>query len=447
MLHRYSLQFPASAATLYEALRGLLGRRVAILLVLVCRVLSARAAQPQGTPPPALRPPTPAHFSWLDPSTWPLLPVPNISVDPNSGETLGIIPTWLQHGKHGDITRIIAPDIVHNTYLGWGADARILDYPSADTQWYLVGGFEQRVNSSFDGLYETGLLRQSPWSFSAEALYDRNGTDRFFGLGNHSQLGAQTVFTDQQLSLDVRVGWNITHAWQLAYTFVTRKVKIIGGHLPGLPSITTVFPHVLGLGTTHEVLHRISLTYDTRDNITIPTRGVDVIAYGGVASRNLAPDDTMFTEAGIDGRFYWSPNPRLTIAVHADLRYMPTLDQAPFWALSSLGGDPSILGGSQTLRGFGQSRFIGRDSFSANIELRQTVLALDALGTRIDVQVTPFYDMGRVFSHSSDFPAAQLHNVFGVGLRGVAAPFVVGYVDVGYGGEGAAVFTGINYPF
>jgi hypothetical protein len=24
---------------------------------------------------------------------------------------------------------------------------------------------------------------------------------------------------------------------------------------------------------------------------------------------------------------------------------------------------------------------------------------------------------------------------------------VVGYVDVGYGSEGAAVFTGLNYPF
>jgi hypothetical protein len=32
-------------------------------------------------------------------------------------------------------------------------------------------------------------------------------------------------------------------------------------------------------------------------------------------------------------------------------------------------------------------------------------------------------------------------------VRGVASPFIVGYVDVGFGSEGPAVFTGINYPF
>jgi len=31
--------------------------------------------------------------------------------------------------------------------------------------------------------------------------------------------------------------------------------------------------------------------------------------------------------------------------------------------------------------------------------------------------------------------------------RAVANPFVVGYVDVGYGHERLAVFSGINYPF
>ena len=34
-----------------------------------------------------------------------------------------------------------------------------------------------------------------------------------------------------------------------------------------------------------------------------------------------------------------------------------------------------------------------------------------------------------------------------LGFRGVAQPFVVGYVDIGYGSEGIAAFTGLNYPF
>jgi hypothetical protein len=46
-----------------------------------------------------------------------------------------------------------------------------------------------------------------------------------------------------------------------------------------------------------------------------------------------------------------------------------------------------------------------------------------------------------------DNPIDRLHPVGGVGVRGIAEPFVVGYVDVGMGGEGPAVFSGINYPF
>jgi hypothetical protein len=44
-------------------------------------------------------------------------------------------------------------------------------------------------------------------------------------------------------------------------------------------------------------------------------------------------------------------------------------------------------------------------------------------------------------------PLSQLHTVGGVGFRGIARPFVVGYVDLGYGREGVAVFTGISHPF
>jgi hypothetical protein len=44
-------------------------------------------------------------------------------------------------------------------------------------------------------------------------------------------------------------------------------------------------------------------------------------------------------------------------------------------------------------------------------------------------------------------PLSGLHPVGGVGFRGIATPFVVGYVDIGYGNEGVAFFSGVNYPF
>ncbi len=407
---------------------------------------TAYCAQPSATRTPK-EPTAPVQFRWLVPTTWPVVPVPNISVNPTNGATIGIIPTWLQHSRHGEIVRILAPDVIHNANFGWGGHFRLLDYLSADTQWSVVAGAMQRVESNFDALYETGLMRQSRWSLTVEARYDRNGTARFFGIGNDSPHVDQSVFIDQQLWAQSTVGWNITHAWQLAYTLLIKKVRVIGGHLPGIASITSRFPHVWGLGTSHEVLHRVALIYDTRDDIRMPRHGVDIALYGGIASRNGSLTSSLYTEAGFDARSYWSPDASLTVATHVDLRYMPSMNGAPFWALSSIGGEHSMLGGRQTLRGFGDSRFYGRDSFSANIEIRHKLLTLDTLGTRIVLQIAPFYDTGRVFERASTLPIDKLHNVVGVGFRGIAAPFVVGYVDVGIGSEGVAVFTGIDYPF
>jgi hypothetical protein len=418
------------------------------------------AAGAQATPPPTPAPqvtgPIPApkpkkvpkqKVNWLNPTTWPVLPVPLTAVDPNSGTTLGIIPTMLVTNSSSEITDIIAPDIVHNPYFGFGGDGRILAFPSENTQWYIVGGAEQRVQSNLDLDYQTGLLRESPFSLTLEGLYDRSGTERFYGFGNNSVKINQTVYIDQQIGAYSTLGWNITHAWQLAYTFTVKKVKVLGTTLPGVPPITSRFEGTLGIGTTHELLNRIAIVYDTRNDIIIPTSGMEVLAYGGVASRNVAVDDSLFTEAGSDGRFYWSPYQSLVVATHLDLRYEPSAPHAPFWALSSLGGDVSVIGGSQTLRGYGTSRFYDRDSFSGNLELRQTVLSMDAFSTHVDIQVTPFFDTGRVFHNPDTFPVKHLHNVMGVGFRGIAPPSVVGYVDIGKGHEGIAVFTGIGYPF
>lgn len=411
-----------------------------------------RAAALSPSPPPHA-PPAPrvphAHkhpIDWFNPTTWPVLPVPLISVDPLSGLTLGVLPTILHTNSANQITRIIAPDINHNPYFGWGVDGRIFDYPSQNTQWSISGGLSQRVESWFDAQLQTGLLRESRWSWNVETEYNRSGTPRFYGYGNNSLRINQTVYTDQEMMARGTLGWNVNHTWQLAYTFMARKVTITASRLPGVPSITRRFAGILGLGVTHELLQRVSLIYDTRNNIVIPTSGAYIILYGGMASRNMDFDTSLFTEAGADARFYWSPNPTLTVATHFDLRYEPTAHRVPFWALSSLGGDSDTIGGSQPLRGYGASRFYDRDAVDFNLELRQTVLSFNALATHIDIQVTPFYDTGRVF-HNNGLPLDHLHNVFGIGFRGIAAPSVVGYVDIGEGSEGIAVFTGIGYPF
>src|ERR1700677_624082 len=219
--------FKHSPGRLTRAALGLIAS--APIYLVATAGLAAPAAAPPGTaaaqattsptPAPQVAGPIPApkpkqkkkpqqKINWLNPTTWPVLPVPLTAVDPNSGVTLGIIPTMLVTNSSNEITEIIAPDIVHNPYFGWGADGRILAFPSEDTQWSIVGGAEERVESNLDLEYQTGLLRDSPFSLSLESLYDRSGTERFYGIGNNAIQINQTVYIDQQIGAYSTLGWN-----------------------------------------------------------------------------------------------------------------------------------------------------------------------------------------------------------------------------------------------
>ena len=384
---------------------------------------------------------------WFDPATSPFIPVPDIDVNPDSGTTLGLLMVRLRTDEHHDISRILAPDVLYNPYFGVGADARIYEYPSPDEQWSMVGSIKQRVERGFDAEYETGRLRTRRWSISGSVIYDRSGTPRFFGFGNNSPQADETNYTDQQELVQVQAGLNLSHAWQLQYTGRVRIVDVLPGTLARVATLESRFDHILGVGTNHEVLNRLSIVYDTRDDLTVPRQGMKWVAYGGLASRNGIFDDSLYSEAGVDGRAFWPLAPDTVLAAHMALRYLPSIHRLPFWAFSSIGGGDSVIGGEQPLRGYGAGRFYDRDSFSTSVELRRTVASFDVVATHLDLEVAPFVDLGRVFASASTFPLEQLHAVGGVGFRGIARPFVVGYVDIGYGSEGVAVFTGINYPF
>src|ERR1700733_158757 len=146
---------------------------------------------PPATPPTGL-------WRWFDPSTAPFIPVPEIGVDPNSGTTLGLIPTWVHSDENHEINRIIAPDILYNPYFGFGVHGRIYGYSSADEQWSVVTGIKERVERDFDAEYQVGRSRLDAWSFTTSIIYDRSGVPRFYGIGNGSPEINETNYTNQQ---------------------------------------------------------------------------------------------------------------------------------------------------------------------------------------------------------------------------------------------------------
>jgi outer membrane protein assembly factor BamA len=404
-------------------------------------------APAQGPIPPPAAVPNKGLSKWFNPATAPFIPVPEIAVDPDSGTTLGLIPTWIKTDDNHEIRRIIAPDVLYNPYFGYGVHGRVYGYTSGDEQWSVVAGVKERVERELDAEYQLGRQRLQRWSINTSLISDRDGTPRFYGIGNESPAIAETNYTNQQQRAQVQVGLNLTHAWQLQYTGRFQLVDVLPGTLEKIASLETRFGRILGVGTNKQLLNRLAVVYDTRDDLVVPSRGMQLIAYAGLASRNGLLNDSMYSETGGDGRAYWPVAQNTILVAHTAIRYLPTSHDVPFWALSSIGGGESVVGGEQPLRGFGSGRFYDRDSFSSSLELRRKVFSFDATSTFVDIEVTPFVDVGRVFGRTSTLPFDQLHRVYGVGFRGIARPFVVGYVDIGYGTEGIAAFTGLDYPF
>ena len=420
--------------------------RLAAAALLAAWAAFARAAPapPELADPAGSSAPAPDDRGFL--GRLPFIPVPELDTAPHSGVTLGLIPVFLSNDAAGQIDQILAPDIIHSQYFGWGARWRTFRYLSEDERWSIVGGAKQFVEREFDAEYDLGLHRDGAWSYVAHAMYDRSGTGRFYGLGNNSALAAQTTYIDSQIRIEGSAARNFSRALQLSYQLRADTAEIEQSALDSLPSIEQRYPRLPGVGDASEVQQRLVLGYDTRDSIAIPRSGVRIAAYGGFATRALG-GSVDYAYYGVDATALQPVGPAFTLASHAALRYMPSASNAPFWALSSIGGDRSVIAEAQPLRAYGAGRFVDRNSFSASLEARTWVARVREFGTDLKLEVSPFVDFGKVFSAISESPVAHGHVGGGVGLRMVASPYVVGFLDFAYGTEKLAVFSGIDYPF
>ncbi len=386
------------------------------------------------------------HFNPANPDTWPFIPIPMIATDPNGGTTYGIIPTLLSHDPaDGHIEGIFAPDVTNNGTLGPGATLRYFDYPSSDTQWFVNAGFQREIARHVDVNYATGRDRQDPWSFNGELFWERDPTERFFGIGNMSRQSNETNYTTEQLYFRGTLGLNLSPAFQLSLTVKPRYVRITPGAFD-YPFIGNKFPNLKDVSGGSEVPTQLAAAYDTRDSIDLPTDGGLALAYAGLADRRLG-SSVSYTRFGGELRRYFSLGSRVVVAAHTFLEFTPAGDQTPFWTMARLGGDASLLTDQQPLRGYGTGRFVDNNLEVVNLETRIKVFEATLFQTRGALQLAPFVEAGRVSHLMTANPLNRFHTAGGLGFRAVAEPFVVGFVDVGYASEGFTLFSGINYPF
>ena len=357
--------------------------------------------------------------AWFNPATAPFIPIPDVDHDPNSGTTLGLIPTWLVTDDQDQIRKIIAAKVDYNRYFGAGTGLSMYGYRSDDTQWSAVAGVKQHVERNFDYEYQTGILRNTPLSFDASVVYDRNGTPRFYGIGNDSPQYDESNYTLLQKYVQAIVGWNLSHVLQIAYTLRNRDVDVEPGTLTGVE-----FAPRRASGQSWGRCHsrnaepaRKHLRHARRHDHPDARRPIRDLRRCCRACRILrllvVQRDRSRCACSCGHR-----RPVISSLLTWRLRYMPGATNVPFWSLSNIGGESSVPGGEPAAaRLWRGGAFMSAIHFRAASNTANECSSLDALGTHLNIEVTPFADVGEVFAHSRDSPVAHLHKVCGLGFR------------------------------
>lgn len=380
---------------------------------------------------------TPAHAA-LQKS---FIPLPEILTDPNEGNTYGFLQVVLFLDEHKIIKYILAPDVRYNKITGVYPAFRLFGYPSVDTKWSIVLRKSQNINEDYDLRYQDNAFWRDRLRLFANLEYEQDSTERFFGFGNGSSQKDESNYTAKQLTGVAWLAYRLQPTLELTYRSRLRVFRVGKGGIDTdtVPFIKTEHPGTPGLGGGTIVGQEFGLLYDTRDDINIPREGGLGIFSAELVPRVLGSSISIVKYA-LEARKFIPLRDRFVLALHARADYIQGDGEVPFF-------EQHDVGGRETLRGFGSGRFVDKDRFFASAELRTRVYQREIFGVNAELELAPFLDFGQVFRSSRDSPFNDLHAVGGLGFRGVVRPQVVGFVDVGLGEQGAAAFTGLEYPF
>ena len=368
-----------------------------------------------------------------------LVPLPEILTDPNEGNTYGFLPVILLLDRNGRLEHIIAHDVRYNEITGWFPAFRLFGFPTLDQRYYVTLRKSEKIDEDYIGEYERVGMLDGTTDVLTNVTYFNDSRNRFYGFGNRTDDDDETNYTQRKFAARVRVGYRLFENIQVAWQGRIEEVDILRGGVTDLPFTGETYAGTPGLegATIHG--EAFTVAYDDRDSPTITTQGTLGAFHFELVDRALGSSES-YVKYGFELRRFIPFRDRFVLAIHSVLDYLTNADEVPFY-------ERSAIGGVKSLRGFGDDRFVDANRFFSSVELRTLAFRRQMFDVMTELEVAPFVDAGEVFESARDFPLDDLHFVGGIGFRGVVRPQVVGFVDIGYGSDGAAVFTGLDYPF
>jgi outer membrane protein assembly factor BamA len=372
-------------------------------------------------------------------------PMPSISSDKDSGVTYGLLGALMFTNDKGIQDGLLSGTLTYHHLVNWGGEVEFRYYPTltgvVDVDAYLA----QRVESSLRLFYEETRLA-GLWHARFEYFDQRSSTDRFFGRGDGNPEKQESVRTSDEYRTEARFGPRLSTHWDVEGTLRWRHFRVGDSLITDLPKMKTLYPGEPGIEGGEVVAGGVRFVGDSRDSATTPTSGAYITVYFERAYDFTPGTSHPYWTCGASQTSLWPlDKERQFVTVINTATQFSIGNYIPFWELPAIGG-------GTTLRSFNGGRFVNKDMILINVEERICVYKTSLFGVSGEVQIAPFFDLGKVFDSAADLVGRgslqYFHYSYGIGFRGVVNPSFVGRVDVAFGGgEGVGVTVGLDYPF
>ncbi len=354
--------------------------------------------------------------------------VPDLSSDPINGFGAGAEGSLFFNGKKKD------PFFAYTPYRA-----------EIDLAVFVTTKLQREVKLTWDIPY----IFNTKWRLRGEAAYEVNPNLLYFGITEKSliplvnpQTGTgYSSYNDYNNSLKNISAYYNTYTKKEAVlnvsmerSFYEGRLRTLVGYEIGSVNLSTPLnsnsfleqdanaKNIVGFGQNLITFAQLGLIYDTRDLETDPSKGsfaeltneLSLIALGSQYNFNKT-----FFHYNIYQPVLPKIFKRVTFAGRIAMGY--TQGNAPFYEYQdewSSEGSIEGLGGGSTLRGYKQSRFLGRVMNFNNFELRCRFAQCKILKQYLAFSAVPFFDVGGVWdnlsrlNHTENFRYSE-----GLGLR------------------------------
>ncbi len=359
--------------------------------------------------------------------------VPNLSSDPLNGFGAGFEGQLFFNGKRIDPFFAYTPyrAAVNLTLFYTTRSQREIRFETEipylfNTKWRLHGelGYEVDPNWLYFGITEESLkpLKYSPGGDTSKivnnASYDDyesslTGKKEFYNTYQKEEAILNLIMERSFLQGKARlmIGYELSHSnytTPLNPNSLLRQDALAG--------------KILGYGKNTVPLLQLGLIYDTRDLETDPSNGIFAEYMNEVSFKTIGSDFNFyktFLHCNYYHRILHPVFDKCIFAVTTGIGY--TMGDAPFFEFQDEESSEKTiegLGGSETLRGFKQSRFVAPVMEFTDLELRTRFWQFDKFRQHLSFSAVPFFDLGGAWNSLDRISRTENFRFSGgIGLR------------------------------